>query len=79
MAQRIQSPSPRSLDMPPEFEDLAGPIAGDLKVVVAVLAERAGERLMLSSRQSQLLRRSLWNRLVDAVNAEIRPLSADHR
>lgn len=79
MAPRIQTPAPRSLDLPPEFEDLAGPISGDLKVVVSILAERAGERLMLSNRQSQMLRRALWNRLVDSVNAEIRPLTADHR
>lgn len=79
MAPRIQSPAPRSLDLPPEFEDLAGPINADLKVVASILAERATERLMISNRQAQQLRRSLWNRLVDAVNAEVRPFSADHR
>lgn len=79
MASHIQSPSPHSLDLPPEFEDLTGPISGDLKVVASILADRATERLMISNRQAQQLRRSLWNRLVDAVNAEIGPHSAGHR
>lgn len=79
MSPRTQPTAPRSLELPPEFEDLAGPIQGDVKVIVSILAERASERLMLSSRQAQMLQRSLWNRLIDAVNAEIRPLSADHR
>lgn len=77
MASRTQPVAPHSLDLPPEFEDLAGPISGDLKVVVSILADRATERLMISNRQAQQLRRALWNRLVDAVNAEISPHSAD--
>ena len=79
MTPRTQIPSLKSLDLPPEFEDLTAHINGDVKVIVSILAERAAERLMLSKRQRQQLQRSLWNRLVDAVNAEIRPLSADHR
>ena len=78
MIPRAQNPAPHSLDLPPEFEDLTGHINGDVKVIVSILAERASERLMLSKRQSQQLRRSLWNRLVDAVNSEIKPLSANH-
>ncbi|WP_337175324.1 hypothetical protein [Paludisphaera sp.] len=77
MTPRTPTAAPRTLDLPPEFEDLAGPISGDLKVVVSILAERATERLMISNRQAEQLRRSLWNRLVDAVNAEIRPHSAE--
>jgi hypothetical protein len=77
MAPRTPTAPPHSLDLPPEFEDLAGPISGDLRVVVSILADRATERLMISSRQAEQLRRSLWNRLVDAVNAEIRPHSAE--
>ncbi len=79
MASRIQSPSPHSLELPPEFEDLTGPISGDLRVVASILAERATERLMISNRQARELRQSLWNRLVDAVNAEISPHSAGRR
>ncbi|WP_165245011.1 hypothetical protein [Paludisphaera soli] len=79
MVPRTQDSPLRSLDLPPEFEDLAGPINGDVKVIVSILVERASGRLMLSKRQTQQLQRSLWNRLVDAVNAEIKPLSANHR
>ncbi|MDG3003755.1 hypothetical protein [Paludisphaera mucosa] len=79
MVPRTQIPALRSLDLPPEFEDLTGHINGDVKVIVSILAERAAERLMLSKRQTQLLQRSIWNRLVDAVNAEVKPLSAGHR
>jgi len=79
MAPRTQDPALRPLDLPPEFEDLEGPIQGDVKVIVSILVERASGRLMLSKRQTQQLQRSLWNRLVDSVNAEIRPLSAHHR
>jgi hypothetical protein len=79
MTPRTQLPSLRSLELPAEFEDLTGHINGDVKVIVSILAERASERLMLSKRQTQQLQRSLWNRLVEAVNSEIKPLSADRR
>ncbi|AMV38681.1 hypothetical protein [Planctomyces sp. SH-PL62] len=78
MASRTQDPALRPLVLPPEFEDLAAPIQGDVKVIVSILVERAAGRLMLSRRQTQQLQRSLWNGLVDAVNAEIQPLSANH-
>lgn len=79
MTPRTQTPTLRSLELPAEFEDLTGHITGDVKVIVSILAERASERLMLSKRQTQQLQSSLWNRLVEAVNVEIQPLSADHR
>ena len=46
-----------SLDLPNEFEDLTGILQTDLKVIVATLAQRASERLLLTRRESQHLRR----------------------
>jgi hypothetical protein len=69
----------RSLELPHEFEDLTGLIQSDLKVVVAALTERASERLLLTRRESQQLRRNLWNRIAQAVNDTVEPLSADRR
>jgi hypothetical protein len=69
----------RSLELPVEFEDLTGLLQTDLKAVVNVLTQRAGERLLLTRRESQLLRRTLWNNLTEAVNRSVEPLSADRR
>lgn len=67
------------LDLPAEFEDLTGLLQTDLRAVVAVLTERAGERLLLTRRESKQLRQTLWNRLTEAVNTSLEPLSADRR
>jgi hypothetical protein len=69
----------QSLDLPHEFEDLTGLLQTDLKVVVAALTQRASERLLLTRRETQLLRRTLWNNLARAVNESMEPLSADRR
>jgi hypothetical protein len=69
----------RSLDLPHEFEDLTGLIQTDLKVIVAALTQRASERLLLTRRESQQLRRKLWNNLTQAVNDGVEPLSAERR
>lgn len=69
----------RRLEMPAEFEDLTGLLQTDLRAIVAVLTERAGERLLLTRRESRQLRVALWNRLTDAVNISLEPLSADRR
>ena len=69
----------RSLELPDEFEDLTGLLQTDLKAVVNVLTQRAGERLLLTRRESQLLRRTLWNNLTEAVNKSVEPLSAERR
>ncbi len=79
MSNRIQKPALRGLDLPPEFEDLTGVIRNDLKVIVSILADRAAEQRRLSKRQSQQLRRSLWNSLTDTLNGTMAPLSADRR
>ena len=79
MATCRQETSIRSLELPAEFEDLTGLLQADLKAVVNVLTQRAGERLLLTRRESQLLRRTLWNNLTEAVNKAVEPLSAERR
>ena len=69
----------RSLELPNEFEDLSGLLQTDLKVIVSALVERAGERLLLTRRETQQLRRTLWNNLTQAVNDAVEPLSAERR
>jgi hypothetical protein len=69
----------RRLDLPAEFEDLTGLLQTDIRAIVTVLTERAGERLLLTRRESKMLRQALWNRLTDAVNTSLDPLSADRR
>jgi hypothetical protein len=68
-----------SLQLPPEFEDLTGVVQNDLKVIVSILTDRAAGRLLLSRRQAQQLRRSLWNRLAETINDSLEPLSVEHR
>ena len=68
-----------SLELPNEFEDLSGLIQTDMKVIVAALVDRAGERLLLTQRENLQLRRTLWNNLTRAVNDAVEPLSADRR
>jgi hypothetical protein len=69
----------RSLDLPGEFEDLTGLIQTDLKVIVAALTQRAGERLLLTRRESLQLRHTLWNKLTAAINESVEPLTAERR
>jgi hypothetical protein len=74
-----QEGSLRRLELPTEFEDLTGLLQTDIRAIVAVLTERAGERLLLTRRESRQLRQTLWNRLTDAVSTSLDPLSADRR
>src|SRR4051812_45272862 len=74
-----QQPPLLSLELPNEFEDLSGLIQTDLKVIVSALGERANDRLLLTRRETQQLRRSLWNNLSRAINESVEPLSADRR
>ena len=69
----------RELELPGEFEDLSGLLRTDIRAIVSVLTERAGERLLLTGRESRQLRQTLWNRLTQAVNQSLDPLSADRR
>jgi hypothetical protein len=79
MSTRMQRASLHSLQLPAEFEDLTGVIQSDLKVIVSILTERATDRLLLSSRQSQQLRRSLWNSLTETLSKSLEPLSVERR
>jgi hypothetical protein len=67
------------LELPAEFEDLEGLLRLDLRAVVAMLTQRANERLLLTRREHQQLRAKLWNNLTAAVNAAVEPLSAERR
>ena len=67
------------LILPDEFEDLDGLLRADLKSVVAMIARRANERLLLTRREDKQLRTDLWNHLVAAVNTAVEPLTADRR
>jgi hypothetical protein len=67
------------LELPVEFEDLSGLLQADIRAIVSVLAERATERLLLTRRETRQLRQTLWNRLTQAVNESVEPLSAERR
>jgi len=67
------------LELPNEFEDLSGLLQTDLKVIVSALVDRASERLLLTCRETQQLRRTLSNNLTRAVNEAVEPLSAGRR
>ena len=79
MSTRNQESSLHRLELPAEFEDLSGLLQTDIRAIVAVVTERAGERLLLTRRESKQLRQALWNRLTDAVNVSLVPLTAEHR
>lgn len=69
----------KRLDLPLEFEDLSGLLETDIRAMVSVISERASERLLLTRRETRQLRQNLWNRLTQAVNQTVEPLSADRR
>ncbi len=79
MSTRMHRASLRSLELPPEFEDLTGVVQNDLRVIVSILTQRATDRLLLSRRQSQQLQMSLWNSLTETINKGLQPLSVEHR
>ena len=74
-----QESSPRTLELPDAFEDLTGVISADLRVIVTALAQRAGERMLLSPRQRQELRRTLWDNLTQVLNETLEPLQVERR
>ncbi len=67
------------LELPAEFEDLEGLLRADLRAVVAMLTQRANERLLLTRREHIQLRAALWNNLTAAVNEAVEPLTAERR
>lgn len=68
-----------SLDLPASLQDLDGLLQADLRAIVSMVTTRAHERLFLTGREYQTLQRSLWNRLVGAINDSIEPLTLDSR
>jgi hypothetical protein len=70
---------PRSLELPEVFEDLTGVIASDLKVIVNALTQRAAESHVLSPRQRQQLRRTLWDNLTRAVAETLEPFDVERQ
>jgi hypothetical protein len=79
MATCRQETALRTLELPDEFEDLTGLLQSDLKAIVALLTQRANERLLLTRRETRDLRKALWNNLTQVVNEAVEPLSADRR
>ncbi len=77
MSTRIREEALRTLELPDAFEDLTGLISGDVKVIVRVLADRAGEKLLLSRRQTHELKCTLWNKLTEAINESMEPLTVE--
>ena len=67
------------LVLPAEFEDLEGLLRADLSAVVAMLAERAHQRLWLSRREHAELQRTLWNGLARVVGRAVEPLTVESR
>jgi hypothetical protein len=72
-------PSLEGLDLPHEFEDLAGLLDADLRAIVKMLSLRANERLLLTRREHRMLQAQLWNNLTTAINEAVAPLSAELR
>jgi hypothetical protein len=65
------------LQLPEPFEDLTGVISGDLKVIARVLAQRAGDRLLLPPRQARELQCALWNNLTQVINETMESLTVE--
>jgi hypothetical protein len=77
MSTRTREDVLAALELPDLFEDLTGLISSDLKVIANALAERAADRLLLSRRQTQDLRRALWNNLTQVINETMEPLTVE--
>jgi glutathione S-transferase len=69
----------RALALPGGLDEIDGLVVADLRAIVNMLAERAGQTLLLSGRQRSALRRELWNRLVDSLNDAVASLDAERR
>ena len=67
------------LDLPAEFEDLSGLLHADLNAIVAMLTQRANERLFLTHREFNDLQSSLWNNLTSVLQEALEPLTAETR
>jgi hypothetical protein len=79
MSTRTRENTLPSLKLAEPFEDLTGLISSDLKVIATALAERASDRLLLSPRQSQQLRRKLWKNLTQTLNETMESLTVERQ
>jgi hypothetical protein len=79
MATRTRDNTLQTLNLPDTFEDLSGLIAADLRVISTALAERAGDRLLLSPRQCHQLRRKLWTKMTQAINETMESLTVERQ
>jgi hypothetical protein len=79
MSTRTRDNTLPGLKLPDPFEDLTGVISSDLRVIATALAQRAGDRLLLSPRQIHHLRRKLWNKLTQAINETMDPLTVERQ
>jgi hypothetical protein len=77
MSTRTRGNTLQTLNLPDTFEDLSGLIGADLRVIATALAERAGDRLLLSPRQCHQLRRKLWNKMTQAINETMESLTVE--
>jgi hypothetical protein len=70
---------PSGLELPAEFEDLAGLLHADLSAIVAMVTQRAHDRLFLTRREFQNLQANLWNDLTAVLQEALEPLTAETR
>ncbi len=79
LSTQLRNETLKSLSLPDAFEDLSGIIRTEVKVIVNALSDRAGERLMLSHRQTRDLKRQLYNRLTQSINETMAPLVVERQ
>ncbi len=77
MSTRTRDNALPTVNLPDPFEDLTGLISSDLKVIATALADRAGDRLLLTPRQCQHLKRKIWKSLTQALNETMESLTVD--
>jgi hypothetical protein len=70
---------PSGLRLPAEFEDLSGLLHADLNAIVAMLAQRAHERLFLTRREFHTLQTNLYHDLTTVLQEALEPLTAETR
>jgi hypothetical protein len=68
-----------ALDLPAGFEELEGLLRSDIQAIVAMLTQRAHERLFLTRREHRQVQARLWNGLVGAINESVAPLTVETR
>ena len=74
-----RSPAFAELELPAELVDLDGLLHADLRAIVGMVATQANDRLFLTRREFRDLQHDLWDRLVEAINTSVEPLSVENR